>query len=396
MTLVLYLFGSDTLQGDEGRYLQFAENIINGFYANKDLKPGFLWNGPGYPLVISPLVMLGAPLFILRMLNVVFILLGIYFIFRSFRFYFSIHKSLIVASICLVNPYHLHAITRILTEAQAFFLISLCLFSFIQYFCRGRKNALIPFFIASGMLVLTKAFFSYVFLALFVLGLARFLITKKTKFLTPIFPLLFCLPYLVYTYNITGKVFYWVDSGGSTLYAMASPYESEYGDWFPPYTDRIGLASKVSLTTNPKPGVFFEKHYVFLDSISDFSGIDKDSALKQKAIEYISEHPYKYIKNIMYNYGRIFFRTPFTTRELKPEMKLIFYPYGILNLILVLWVIANALRYRGDAVPFVMFALIYLGGIGLVSSESRFLYPIFSVFVFLFFMSSSSNKRLIF
>ena len=38
-------------------------------------------------------------------------------------------------------------------------------------------------------------------------------------------------PYALYTWRLTGRVFYWANSGGTTLYWMSTPFEGEYGDW---------------------------------------------------------------------------------------------------------------------------------------------------------------------
>lgn len=48
--------------------------------------------------------------------------------------------------------------------------------------------------------------------------------------------LLICSPYLVYTYALTGKIFYWGNSGGLSLYWMSSPHPQEFGDWHNPQT----------------------------------------------------------------------------------------------------------------------------------------------------------------
>jgi hypothetical protein len=39
------------------------------------------------------------------------------------------------------------------------------------------------------------------------------------------------IPYQLYTYNLTGKIYYFANSGGSSLYFMTSPYLGEFGEW---------------------------------------------------------------------------------------------------------------------------------------------------------------------
>ncbi len=66
---------------DEGRYLWFAENLTQGFYVPPE-QPDLL-NGPGYPLILAPLVALKVPLLGLRMLNALFMALAAWFSFRA-------------------------------------------------------------------------------------------------------------------------------------------------------------------------------------------------------------------------------------------------------------------------------------------------------------------------
>ena len=71
--LLLYLiisiaFAQNALVGDEGRYLAFAHNLLNGFYSPPAPEIN-LWNGPGYPLLISIILMLKLPLIAIRLIN---------------------------------------------------------------------------------------------------------------------------------------------------------------------------------------------------------------------------------------------------------------------------------------------------------------------------------------
>ena len=46
------------------------------------------------------------------------------------------------------------------------------------------------------------------------------------------------VPYLGYTYHLTGKMFYWSSFGGNNLYWMSSPYPEEYGNYYRfPFTE---------------------------------------------------------------------------------------------------------------------------------------------------------------
>ena len=66
--LIILNFGSNKIIGDEVRYFNFANNILAGFYSppSPDIN---LWNGPGYPLFLTPFVWLQTPLIILKLTN---------------------------------------------------------------------------------------------------------------------------------------------------------------------------------------------------------------------------------------------------------------------------------------------------------------------------------------
>ena len=83
--IFILIFATDELNhDDQGRYLMYAHNLINGYYSppapNIDLG-----NGPGYPLILAPFVALHLPLICIKLLNAVFYYLSIIFLFKSLR-----------------------------------------------------------------------------------------------------------------------------------------------------------------------------------------------------------------------------------------------------------------------------------------------------------------------
>src|SRR5437763_11589593 len=73
-------------RGDEQDYLALAASLTRGAYSS----PGGaadLWWGPGYPLVLSPLVALHAPLPLLRGLNVLFLFSAVLYFYAALRRY---------------------------------------------------------------------------------------------------------------------------------------------------------------------------------------------------------------------------------------------------------------------------------------------------------------------
>jgi len=400
--LILFFFSKPYLQGDEQRYLNFSENILNGYYANPDQKPGFLWNGPGYPILISPLKFLELPYVFYRSLNVIFIYLGFYFCYQFLLNFLKPSSALFVSLLGTIShPYIIDSISRILTESLSFFLVNFFAYTLTKFLNSDKTKFFYFGIIASGLLILTKVFFAYVFLVVAIIALGLFLI-RKINFKYPLIffaPFLFCLPYLIYTYSLTGKYFYWSDSGGSSLYSMSTPYDKEYGDWFSPNIDpilkKIRYSKEGSRTTIPRNNPpYFQKHFPFLNSIKDKNGVERDQLLKEKALENIYNYPFKYLKNVGSNISRIFIRTPFTDRELKNNYKIIFFPHGIIIFLGYLFSIIATFIFKNSNQIFMLslFTFTALAGISLLSAESRFLFPIYGIFTSLIFIQLKNLK----
>ena len=386
--LISTFFSENTFQGDEGRYIRFAENLLNGYYAIPGLRPGFLWNGPGYPIIISPFIYFKAPLIIIKLLNSVFLFIGVIFLYRSFRFRLDNKKSLILTYFAgLTHPYFLRAITLVLTESISFFLISISLYYFLKFYTQNRGKYLVIFTISSGLLILTKVFFSYVFLALgFISGLIWIFYKQKNKIIPflklSFFPFIVCLPYLFYTYSLTGKLFYWSDAGGSSLYSMSTPYENEYGDWFPP--DNRAFQDVKSKYVKNNINSVKENHFRFLKSLDSLNGIEKDKKLKEKAISNIVNNKIKYLKNIIYNFSRMAFRYPFTRFESLPLLIIIsVFHFSILFLPLMVSIKKIIAKKDRAYLIILTFFTIYLLGTLLLSSTTRFIFPIYPILIFI-------------
>jgi len=387
--LITVVLNDSHLKGDEGRYLYFTQNLIKGYYANPDMKSGFLWNGPGYPIILVPFQYFNLPLIFPRFLNALFLFTGVIFLYKSLLYFISKKQSFIISLLCgLTHPYFMFAITSVLTESFSFFLISLSIYFFLRFYKNDKKLDLFITSFLLGYLVLTKVFFSYVLLTglmiLTAISLVKRFKSPHSRFIKLILcAFLFCIPYLIYTYSLTGKLFYWADSGGLSLYCMSTPYESEYGDWFPPKLyDKPGESTS---TTIPQKNTLYQNHAKFLDSISNFDGLKQDGLLKKIAIANIKAHKLKYLKNVLYNFGRISFRYPFTDREVKPLLLIVnilhfsvfFFPLVATFIILLLQKPEPALIYPA------IFLLVSICGILLLSAESRFLFPLYPVMLFL-------------
>ena len=86
-------FGSDCIS-DECRYISFAENLLNGFYSPS--APNInLWSGPGFPIILMPLVSLHADKGMLILLNVLISIAVIEVMFKTATLFHSQLQALV-------------------------------------------------------------------------------------------------------------------------------------------------------------------------------------------------------------------------------------------------------------------------------------------------------------
>lgn len=370
--LVLYLLivifqNSDSLVGDESRYIQFAQNLLNGFYSPPppDIN---LWNGPGYPFFLVPFVKLGIPPLFIRMSNA-FMLYGALLLFNKSLSSFvnnrhSFHFTLIFA--CYYMPFK--SLPFILTETLTLLLISCITLLVIRYFSADeisrRRKLSIVLIIVLSFLVMTKVVFGMVILVASGMFLLIYFVSKNKHYIKACLILLtsfaLCLPYLAYTYSLTGKLFYWSNAAGMSAYWMSTPAKREYGNW---HND--------SLTSPPLDpeslAILRSNHKKAYQEIYSYKGVQRDEAFKEYAIRNVKENPAKYFQNWLANWSRLFFNYPVSYVP--------FHSGTMLNLmanlpILFLIIFSSILTLKNRSkLPFAFTFLLCLFGIYLVASS---------------------------
>jgi hypothetical protein len=184
---------------------------------------------------------------------------------------------------------------------------------------------------------------------------------KKARLTALIFTLalVFCTPYLIYTYALTGKIFYW-GGGGSVLYWMSSPYDGEYGDWHSSQLDKSPQRKK--------------NHAEFFDTIAELDRIERMSAMQKQAIKNIKKYPKKYFKNWLANVGRMLFSYPYsnTQQSIRTYFTLIPNMFIVVFSVLCIYItVVNRRRINQEIFLLLAFISIYLFGSSLVSAYRR-------------------------
>jgi hypothetical protein len=365
-SILCIFLGQNILIGDEERYLLFANNLLNGFYspAYPDIN---LWNGPGYPALLAPFVFFKIPLLGLRLLNGFLLYFSLIFSYKTLKIYSSEKNAFLYTVILGLYFPMFQMIPLLITESLTWFLISLVCFLFIKNYRLNTISWKLIFFTAFSIafLVMTKVIFGYVILIMLFVSLLMFLLpdfhsSAKKSALIFLMAFIFCLPWLIYNYSLTNKLFYWTNSGSMALYTMSTPYANELGDW--KSNDELLLNSN---------------HKVFIDSISKLNSLEKDEAYKTAAIKNIKNHPRKYFLNWIANVGRLLFSYPFSNagQTIKSYFTIIPNMFVVVLLILIFPVgIIQYKKFPEELILLLLFILIYLFGSTLISAYRRMFY----------------------
>lgn len=392
--LVVLLASTNTFQSDQARYVEFANNLSQGYYSPPDdIK---LASGPGYPLVLVPFVLLKAPWLAAKILNALFLFGAILYFYCTLRLYISEDHALYLSYLLGLYPPFLRHLHLLVTETLAIFLVCGFLFHFCRMQQRNEKPWLQVLITAAylGYLALTKVVFGYVILVALLLFLILYLWKKgnalKKTLLIYLFALCFCLPYLFYTYSLTGKVFYWGTYGGSSLYWMTTPFERELGDWQGNAFDQLQEREWGAQDLVIHHGEFFRE-------ISNLNEVERDAKLKAKAFDHIVQYPAKFIVNWFANVGRLLFNFP---HSYAPQ-QLPTYFYTLPNMFIVTlsilciypsYVARKKVPYEIFAL--LLFALISLGGSSLLSAYARQFIPLVPVFTLWIFFTLTRTLRI--
>lgn len=390
-TVTGYIMGSHLFTGDEGRYYEFAHNLLNGFYSPP--APNInLWNGPGFPIIIMPLVALDLPWIYTAIMNAFFYYLSIVFLFKAMACLIPFNKAIIFSLFWAFCWGTYPNLPRLYTEIFVFFLSSLFILFIVKSFItKERKYIYLAGFIF-GYIVLSKIIFGYALLALFLGSFILWIIQKKNSnyrisMSIMLVAFITVLPYLIYTYNLTGKFFYFGNSGGMSLYWMSTPYENEYGDWNNEYftaarSDSSHSTTRLKLT-----------HQKDIDEVRKYTGVAKDDEYKKIAINNIKSHPKKYFKNIRSNISRSLFDFPYSYRYQGPLNKILYYSVLFtLMLFSFILIIVNWFKIEFLIRFIFVFVIIFLGYSSLVSMSNR-LFEVMVPFL-IFIISYVINKSL--
>jgi hypothetical protein len=356
---------------DERNYLRLAHQLIHGAYASEGSSNPvqYVWHGPGLPLLVAPLLAIGLPVALIRLVGPLLLFGAVYLLRRWLALYVSERAALAGAyALGLYWPLwelmpHLHS------ELPAVFLVVTAGYLTSLYATTARSRHLAGAGLALGLLVLTRPELGWVVLAL-ALGCAVRAAFRRGRgrslgaLAICAIALALCAPWLAYTHSVSGRFPLWTNAGGLSLYWMASPYPSDLGDWH----DASEVFGSAALAG----------HRPYFAALQRLPAIERDARLERTAAKRIEKRPLLYARNVVLNAGRLWFSLPYSGKGL--QLKKLYYvlPGGVLLVALVaalaaLWRRRHALAPELPA--FIAFGLGYLAIHLLAAADVRLLAP---------------------
>jgi 4-amino-4-deoxy-L-arabinose transferase-like glycosyltransferase len=397
--VLILILQTNPIWGDEEAYINLAKNLTNGYYSNPAPNIG-IHSGPGYPIILTPFLLLHLPFLTIKLMNAVFYYLSIIFFYKALKFIVSFRIAIIFSLFwaCYYNSFH--TMHRMHTEIFTSFLIVLVIFLLMKAYQQDKPLHLNKYIYLSGFfigyLALTKIIFGYVLLVMVPCAFLLWILDKKAlnhrkSFFILLLAIITTSPYLIYTYRLTGRIFYWGTTGGNNMYWMSSPYKGEYGNWFPDpifkhgsipdkernSEEKIGIQSGLGNSRFFIPGAedsLSLHHQKDFEEINKYKGVERDDAYRRLAIRNIKLHPAKYMVNCISNIERILFDYPNSFMLQKPNNIARFLLNMVILVFMILCFLPTILNWRKIIFQIrfmLLFSFLYLGGSVLGSAESR-------------------------
>ena len=410
LVLVFAFLGKNVPLSDGIRYWLTAGDLLNGFSDKPILDSYLLTNGPVYPIVLAFFRGIGFSVKACIMLNAIFLYLASVYFYKLISNYLTVRKSLLsVYVLIIIDPFLFYWGAKLYSESLAILFVCLFMYSGHLYLMKNIKQHLYWSALWLGLLALTRVIFGYVIPVLLVLFI-MFLIfdSRKESYFKIIklhaFAFIFTIPYLIFTYNITQKVFYWSDNGGMLLYWTSSPYKTDLGEWhvfnFEHLKDHLAgrynqFSGLDSLHLRNVNDIILDQmkqdHTPFTDSLIGLTKLESDTKLKEKAIQNIKNNPVIFFRNWFLNTGRLLIGYPHAL-YFKPPYSPVFSLLNILKSSLLLFLFLASViicllkrSYWNSWLVFVILFLgVYLVGQSLLAVQSqRFLLPIYAPMIFI-------------
>jgi hypothetical protein len=367
---------------DEASLLGFAHALLQGRYATLGTSSpvAYLWHGPALPLMLAPMVWIGLPLWAMRLLTGPLLLFVAVVLFeRVLALRLNRRRALVGAyGLGLFVPFG-YLLRSVAKEELALVLVVAAMYAITRALADGRRRHVLLAGLALAALVYDRVEYGWVAIAMLLVALAwtlhrRERATPRRFLAVCAIAVAGCIPWLVYTYSITGRILYWGNSGGLSLYWTSVGRPDQNGAWHAVHT-------------------VFRKAYLapfrpFFRRIDRLPPLRRDLAFQSAAVHNALAHPARYAVNVAANAARMLFAAPLGVR-LSP---LLIAGYSICMVALLAMAARGAMRLRlgrhtlpcrYEMVPFTL-----LLGLGfavhlLPTADPRMLMPVIPILVWM-------------
>ena len=375
--LLLFLLATGVVPDrpdDEAGYVALAERLADGYYttgndaALLDPDPSYpdLWFGPGLPLLLTPLVALGAPVEALRFVGPVLLFLAVVVFFALVRLRFPTRTALAAAYLLGLYLPFLTLLPNLHSEPLGILLLVVGLYASARHLLDRRLGWLLLGAASFAGLALTRVAFGWVLAVSAVVLVGWAAVARRPLLLRlaamQLGALVLCAPWLLFTWQTTERFPVWGTSGSLSLYWMASPYEGDAGDW--------RRADDVFSDAALAP------HRPLFESLRGLDLGEQTRELEEAAVRNVLDHPGAYVGNVAANASRMLVNAPYSETSWSAR-GLVFAIPNLLLLGAVLLVAAQLARKRPalppETAPFVVLGASNIALHLLVASYPRML-----------------------
>jgi 4-amino-4-deoxy-L-arabinose transferase-like glycosyltransferase len=329
---------------DEPALLAAAARLLDG-----QLVPGgdvldpraYLWHGPGLVAVLAPLVALDLPLPALRFIEPVLLGCALLLLLRLLRVHLPRRPALLwTCAFALYVPLF-SVVPQIHKEPLAIVLVVAWMLALTRALARGRGPWIVGAGAALGALVMVRLEYGWVVLALLAVALVASTtrwggLTARRMAAVSAVAAVACVPWLAYTYHLTGQPLYWGTSSGLSLFWMSPTVPGETGQWHEPS----------DVPTDPALAALAP----MFRRLETVDPVRSDAILRRRALANIRARPALYARNLVANVGRLVVSAP-----MRPSLgPLSIAAYGLFNVALLAgagWAAAVLWRRRRSVPP---------------------------------------------
>ncbi|HEX5191642.1 MAG TPA: hypothetical protein VFW09_02485 [Solirubrobacteraceae bacterium] len=367
---------------DETSLLGFAHALLHGHYATVGSlnSEGYLWHGPALPLMLAPMVWLGLPLWAMRLLTGPLLLFVAVVLFeRLLALRLGRRRALIGAyGLGLFVPFA-YLLRSVAKEELALVLLIAAMYGITRALQGGPRRYVLLAGLALAALVYDRVEYGWIAIAMLAVALVWTLRRRgrgaPRRFLAICaVAVAGCIPWLAYTYSITGRILYWGNSGGLSLWWTSAGRPDQHGAWHAVHT------------------VFRDAYLApfrpFFRHVDRLAPLSRDLAFQSAAVHNALAHPVRYAVNVGANATRMLFAFPLGV-HLSP---LLVVGYSICMVALLALAARGAVRLRvsrhmlprrWEVLPFTL-----LLGLGFVvhllpTANPRMLMPVIPVLVWI-------------